>query len=91
MIDKLNNFHSGSVHEFPNVSRPKTRPGSNQSRMTGLSRDREEDVPKCLGQEISQIFLGKIWFPGNGIWERRPLGYSSWNTQNSLVKQNKNL
>ena len=45
--------------------------------MTGLSRDREEDVPECSGREISWIFLGKIWFPGNGIRERRPLKKSA--------------
>ena len=67
------NFHSGSVWEFLNVSRPKTRPGSNQSRMMGRSRDREKVVPECSGQEISRIFLKKIRFPGNGIQECRPL------------------
>ena len=30
-------------------------------------------VPKCSGRGISQIFLGNIQFPGNGIRERRPL------------------
>ena len=43
------------------------------TRMVGLRQDREEDVPKCSGWEISQIFPGKIRFPGNGIWECRPL------------------
>ena len=38
--------------------------GRSQTRMLVLSRDREEDVPKCSG---------KIWFPGNGIRECRPL------------------
>ena len=56
---KIFNFHSGSLQEFPNVSRPKTRPGSNQSRMTGQSQDREKVVPKCSGREISQIFREK--------------------------------
>ena len=41
--------------------------------MPVLSRDREEDVPKCSGQEISQIFQGNFRFPGTAIWERRPL------------------
>ena len=27
--------------------------------MPVLSRDREEDVPECLGREISKIFLEK--------------------------------
>ena len=45
------------------TSRPETRPGSSQSRMPVLSRDREEDVPKCSGREISRIFSGKIRFP----------------------------
>ena len=67
------NFHSGSVWEFLNVSRPKTRPGSNQSRMMGQNRDREKVVPERSVREISQIFLGKIRFPGNGIREGRPL------------------
>ena len=49
------------------------KPGRSQSRMPVLSWDRKEDVPKCSGREISQNFLGEIWFPGNGIWERRPL------------------
>ena len=44
-----------------------------QSQMLVLSRDREEDVPKCSGREISRNFLGKIRFQGNGIWECRPL------------------
>ena len=70
---KMINFHSGSVREFLNISRTETRPGSSQSRMPVLSRDPEEDVPKCSGWEISRIFLGKIRFPGNGILERRPL------------------
>ena len=68
-----NNFHSGSVWEFQNVSLPETRLGSSQSQMLVLSRDGEEDVSECSGREISRIFSGKIWFPGNGIWERRPL------------------
>ena len=50
------NFHSGSIREFPNVSRPETRW---EDRMPVLSRDREEDVPTCAGREISQFFLGK--------------------------------
>ena len=66
---KIKCFHSGSIWEFPNVSRPKTRLGSNQHQMTGLSRDREEDVPECSGPEIPRIFSGKIRFPGNAIWE----------------------
>ena len=33
----------------------------------------EEYVPECSRREIFQIFGGKIWFPGNGIRERRPL------------------
>ena len=41
--------------------------------MPVLSRDREEDVPECSGPGISQIFLGNIRFPRNGIRERRPL------------------
>ena len=41
--------------------------------MPELSQDQEEDVPKCSGREISRIFLGKFWFPGNGIREHRPL------------------
>ena len=41
--------------------------------MPVLSQDQEKDVPECSGQEISQIFLGKIRFPGNGIRECRPL------------------
>ena len=47
--------------------------GRSQLRMPVLSRDREEDVPKSSGLEISRIFSGKIWFLGNGIPERRPL------------------
>ena len=39
----------------------------------GTMSDREEDVPECSGQEISRIYLGNIRFPGNAIWERRPL------------------
>ena len=44
-----------------------------QSQMAGLRQDQEEDVSECSGWEISQIFPEKIWFPGNGIRERRPL------------------
>ena len=50
-------FNSGSFREYPNVSRPKTRPGIRQSRMPVLSRDWEEDVPECWGREISGKFL----------------------------------
>ena len=56
---KMINFHSGSVWEFPNVSRPETRPGSSQSRMPVLSWDREEDVPECSGQENPRFFWEK--------------------------------
>ena len=31
----------------------------------GLSQDREEDAPECLGWEISRIFQKKIWDPKN--------------------------
>ena len=55
-IIKKNSFNLGSVREFPNVSRPKMRPGIRQSRMPVLCRDREEDVPKCSGREISWKF-----------------------------------
>ena len=71
--DQINNFHSRSVWEFPNVFRPETRPGSSQSRMPVLSQDQEKDFPERSGREISQIFSGKIQVPGNGIRERRPL------------------
>ena len=70
---KIINFHSGSVREFSNFSRPEMRLRSSQSRMPVLSRDREEDFPELSGQEISRIFLGKIQVPGNGTRERRPL------------------
>ena len=39
--------------------------------MAGLRQDR--DVPECSGWEISRIFMGKIRFLGNSIWECRPL------------------
>ena len=71
--NKFITFNSVSVREFPNVSRPKTRTGIRQSRMPVLSRDWEEDVPKCSGREIFKIFQGNIGFPGNAIRERRPL------------------
>ena len=62
---------------YIDITRPQTfkknKPGRSQSWMPVLSRDLEEDVPECSGREISQIFLAKIWFPGYGIWERRPL------------------
>ena len=38
--------------------------GRSQSRMPVLSLDLEEDVPNCLGWEISRKFLGK-----SGSWE----------------------
>ena len=57
---------------FPNLNKT-WKPGSSQFWLPVLSRDREEDVPKCSGQEISRIFSGKICFPGNGIRECRPL------------------
>ena len=41
--------------------------------MPVLSRDPEEDVPECSGQEISRIFSVKIRLPGNDIGESRPL------------------
>ena len=41
--------------------------------MPVLSRDREEDVPECSGQEISLIFPGNFRFPENAIRERRSL------------------
>ena len=41
--------------------------------MMGQNRDREKVVPERSVREISQIFLGKIRFPGNGIREGRPL------------------
>ena len=70
-------FNWGSVWEFPNVSRPLMRPGNSKSRMSVLSWDREDDIPECSVPGISRIFLGNIWFPGNGIRERRPLKCAS--------------
>ena len=48
---KIINFHSGSVREFSNFSRPEMRLRSSQSRMPVLSRDREEDFPEWSGRE----------------------------------------
>ena len=72
---KIINLHSGIFREILNVSRLETRPGSDQSRMPVMIRDREEDVLECSGQEISWIFLGKIRFPGNAFRECRPLAF----------------
>ena len=47
--------------------------GSGQSWMGGNYTGREVAGIECLGLEISQIFLGKIFFHGNGIPESRPL------------------
>ena len=66
-------FHSGSLPEFPNASQPETSREEASPECRLLSRDREEDVPECSGQEIFRIFLGNIRFSGNAIWERRPL------------------
>ena len=68
---KMINFHSGSIWEFPNISDLKR--DREAASLAVLSWDLEEDVPECLGREISRIFSGKIRFPGNGIRERRPL------------------
>ena len=38
------------IREVFGNSRPKTRPGGNQSRMTGQSRNREKVVPECSGR-----------------------------------------
>ena len=37
-----------------------------------------EDVPKCSGREIFEIFQGNIGFPGNAIRERRLYSISTF-------------
>ena len=66
-------FSFGKCSGIPECFPTLNKTGRSQSRIPVLSRDRKEDVPECMGREISHIFLGKIWFPGNGILERRPL------------------
>ena len=44
-----------------------------QSRKTGLSRDLEGELPERSRRYFSWFLMEKIWFPGNGIWEPRPL------------------
>ena len=48
---------------FPNLKQDR------EAASPELSRDREEDVPKCSGREISRIFLGNFRFPGDAIRE----------------------
>ena len=47
--------------------------------MAGLRRHQEHPLPKHSGHYFSQIFPGKIRFPGNGIRERRPLLSDTFN------------
>ena len=62
------------------MSPTQSETGSKQSQMTRQSRDREKVVPECSRREIFRIFLGKIWFPGNGIRERIPLSTTQFST-----------
>ena len=54
---------------FPDLKQAGKKPVPNASTESGPGTY----VPECSGWEISQISWGKIWFPGNGIQERRPL------------------
>ena len=40
---------------------------------SGLRRDGKSWM---LGRDFSQMFPGKIWFLGNGVWKCRPLKYN---------------
>ena len=84
---KILDFSPRPSNFLPNIKivYKNNKPGRSQSQMPVLSRDREEDVPECSEREISQIFLGKIWYPGNGIQEHRPLaGMGLWDGQSEI-------
>ena len=55
---------------FPDLKQDGKKPVLNGGTDSGL----DEDVPECSGCYFSQIFTGKIRFPGNGIRECRFLG-----------------